>query len=52
MKKLLLVLAVAGFVACNNKSDKKEGDKTDSTKMETPKTDTGAMKMESTVTPQ
>ena len=24
MKKLLLVMAVAGFVACNNKSEEKE----------------------------
>jgi hypothetical protein len=44
MKKLLLVLAVAGFVACNN--EKKEGEKTESTATqqttvtETPKPDT------------
>ena len=31
MKKFLLVLAVAGFVACNNKSEKKEGTGNDTT---------------------
>lgn len=32
MKKLLLVLAVAGFAtACNNDSEKKEGEKKDTT---------------------
>jgi hypothetical protein len=39
MKKLLLIMAVVGFVACNNKSDKKDG-ATDTTKMST--TDTTA----------
>ncbi len=52
MKKLLLVLAVASFVACNNKSDKKEGETKDSTKMETPKTDTGATKMSTDTMPK
>ena len=41
MKKLLLVLAVAGFaVACNNKSENKEGEKKDTTATQTPAMDT------------
>ena len=36
MKKLLLVLAIAGFaVACNNDSEKKSEEKTDSTSVMT-----------------
>jgi len=39
MKKLLLVLAIAGFaVACNNDSEKKSEEKTDSTTMMSPDT--------------
>lgn len=34
MKKFLLIMAVAGFIACNNKSDKKETT-TDTTKSTT-----------------
>jgi hypothetical protein len=39
MKKILMVLAIAGFaVACNNSSEKKEG--SDTTKTVVPGTDT------------
>ena len=58
MKKLFIVLAIAslGFAACNNSSEKKEGDNKDTTAMQTqpsnmdtasqtmPTTDTSAMK--------
>jgi len=48
MKKLLLVLAIAGFaVACNNDSEKTEETTTDST-MAAPATDTTQMMSDTT----
>jgi ABC-type Zn uptake system ZnuABC Zn-binding protein ZnuA len=41
MKKVLAIALIAGtMVACGNKSDKKEGENKDTTKVETPVTPT------------